>query len=140
MEIFFRRLGDAFLPRGIFSLTFIETAEHLKLAGSIGFRFEGIFSLYNSAFDRAYQPVSPGMVLVAEDIRIAIEAGCSAFDMLKGDYAYKYRFGAVPRVIKRVVVTRRPRDGRYSTNARSSSSTTIASASSPPTTRSPSSR
>ena len=106
MEIFFRRLGDAFLPRGIFSLTFIETAEHLKLAGSIGFRFEGTSSLYNSAFDRAYQPVSPGMVLVAEDIRVAIEAGCSAFDMLKGDYAYKYRFGAVPRAIKRLVVTR----------------------------------
>src|SRR4029453_8732955 len=100
MEIFFRRLGEAFLPRGIFTLTFIETEEHLKLAGSIGFRFEGTTSLYNSAFDRAYQPVSPGMVLVAEDIRIAIEAGSSAFDMLKGDYAYKYRFGAVPRAIK----------------------------------------
>ncbi len=106
MEIFFRRLGEAFLPLGVFSLTFIETAEHVKLAGSIGFRFEGTYSLYNSAFDRAYQPVSPGMVLVAEDIRMAIEAGCSAFDMLKGDYAYKYRFGAAPRPIKRLVVRR----------------------------------
>ena len=28
------------LPHGVFSLTFIETAEHVKLAGSIGFRFE----------------------------------------------------------------------------------------------------
>ena len=106
MEIFFRRLGEAFLPRGIFSLTFIEADEHHKLAGSIGFRFEGTYALYNSAFDRAYQSVSPGMVLVAEDIRIAIEAGCSAFDLLKGDYAYKYRFGAVPRPIKRLVVRR----------------------------------
>jgi hypothetical protein len=26
--------------------------------------------------------------------------------MLKGDYAYKYRFGAAPRAIKRLVVTR----------------------------------
>ncbi|HET9248396.1 MAG TPA: GNAT family N-acetyltransferase [Actinomycetota bacterium] len=106
MEIFFRRLGEAFLPRGIFSLTFIETAEHAKLAGSIGFRFEGTYSLYNSAFDRAFQPVSPGMVLVGEDIRIAIESGCSAFDLLKGDYAYKYRFGATPRAVKRLVVRR----------------------------------
>lgn len=106
MEIFFRRLGQAFLPRGVFSLTFIETTEHQKLAGSIGFRFEGTYALYNSAFDRSFQPVSPGMVLVAEDIRIAIEGGCSAFDMLKGDYSYKYRFGAVPRAIKRLVVTR----------------------------------
>ena len=106
MEIFFRRLGEAFLPRGIFSLTFIETADHEKLAGSIGFRFEGTYSLYNSAFDRGYQASSPGMVLVAEDIRIAIEEGCSSFDMLKGDYAYKYRFGAAPRAIKRLVVKR----------------------------------
>jgi CelD/BcsL family acetyltransferase involved in cellulose biosynthesis len=106
MEIFFRRLGEAFLPVGVFSLTFIQTEEDVKLAGSIGFRFEGTYSLYNSAFDRAYQASSPGMVLVAEDIRIAIESGCSAFDMLKGDYAYKYRFGAAPRAIKRLVVRR----------------------------------
>jgi hypothetical protein len=46
------------------------------------------------------------MVLVAEDIRIAIEGGCSAFDMLKGDYAYKYRFGAYPRAIRRLLVRR----------------------------------
>jgi len=106
MEIFFRRLGEAFLPRGIFNLTFLELEGHRKLAGTIGFRFEGTYFLYNSAFDRAFQSVSPGMVLVAEDIRIAIEAGCSAFDLLKGDYAYKYRFGAVPRSVKRLVVTR----------------------------------
>jgi CelD/BcsL family acetyltransferase involved in cellulose biosynthesis len=46
------------------------------------------------------------MVLVAEDIRIAIESGCSAFDLLKGDYPYKYRFGAVPRAVKRLLVRR----------------------------------
>ncbi|HEX6230685.1 MAG TPA: GNAT family N-acetyltransferase [Actinomycetota bacterium] len=105
MEIFFRRLAEAFLPRGIFNLTFIEV-NGVKAAGTIGFRFEGTYYLYNSAFDRAYQAVSPGMVLVAEDIRIAIEAGCSGFDLLKGDYAYKYRFGAYPRTVKRLVVTR----------------------------------
>ena len=106
MEIFFRRLGEAFLPGGVFALTFVETGGGVKLAGSIGFVFEGTYSLYNSAFDRGYQGSSPGMVLVAEDIRLAIEAGCSAFDLLKGDYAYKYRFGAAPRAIKRLIVRR----------------------------------
>ncbi len=105
MEIFFRRLGEAFLPRGIFNLTFLE-AGGAKLAGTIGFRFEGTYYLYNSAFGREWQNVSPGMVLVAENIRIAIEGGCSAFDLLKGDYAYKYRFGAYPRAVKRLVVRR----------------------------------
>lgn len=105
MEIFFRRLGEAFLHRGIFSLTFIE-ANGVKMAGTIGFRFEGTYSLYNSAFDTRSRRLSPGMVLIAEDIRIAIEGGCSAFDLLKGDYAYKYRFGARPRAVKRLVITR----------------------------------
>ena len=105
MEIFFRRLGEAFLPRGVFRLTFIEVAG-VKAAGTIGFSFGGTFSLYNSAFDRALQQLAPGMVLVAEDIRVAIEEGCAAFDLLKGDYAYKYRFGAVPRAIRRLVLTR----------------------------------
>ncbi len=105
MEIFFRRLGEAFLPLGVFNLTFIEV-DGEKVAGTIGFRHEGTFFLYNSAFDRAWQHLSPGMVLVAEDIRIAIEGGCSGFDLLKGDYAYKYRFGAYPRSVKRLLVTR----------------------------------
>ncbi len=105
MEIFFRRLGEAFGPRGIFRLTFIEVAG-VKAAGTIGFCFGGTFFLYNSAFDRELQHLSPGMVLVAEDIRLAIDDGCEAFDLLKGDYSYKYRFGAVPRTIRRLIVRR----------------------------------
>ena len=105
MEIFFRRLGEAFGPAGVFRLSFIEVAG-VKAAGTIGFCFGGTFSLYNSAFDRELQQLAPGMVLVAENIRQAIEDGCDAFDLLKGDYAYKYRFGARPRAVRRLMVTR----------------------------------
>jgi CelD/BcsL family acetyltransferase involved in cellulose biosynthesis len=105
MEIFFRRLGETFLSRGIFNLTFIEIGGQ-KVAGTIGFRFEGTYYLYNSAFDRRWRHLSPGMVLVAEDIRVAIEAGCGSFDLLKGDFEYKYRFGARPRHVKRLLARR----------------------------------
>jgi CelD/BcsL family acetyltransferase involved in cellulose biosynthesis len=105
MEIFFRRLGEAFGPAGIFRLTFIEVDGQLA-AGTIGFEFGGTYSLYNSAFDRTWGALAPGMVLVGEDVRLAIEDGCGAFDLLKGDYQYKYRFGAVPRAVKRIVVSR----------------------------------
>jgi CelD/BcsL family acetyltransferase involved in cellulose biosynthesis len=105
MEIFFRRLGETFGPRGVFRLTFIEV-HGIKAAGTVGFSYGGVFSLYNSAFDREWQHLAPGMVLVAEDIRLAIEEGCSVFDLLKGDYAYKYRFGAEPREVKRLIVRR----------------------------------
>jgi CelD/BcsL family acetyltransferase involved in cellulose biosynthesis len=106
MEIFFRRLGQTFCQRGVFRLTFIRVRDELA-AGTIGFSFGGTYSLYNSAFDRTWQQLAPGMVLVAEDIRQAIEEGCAVFDFLKGDYAYKYRFGARKRLVKRLVV--RPR-------------------------------
>lgn len=105
MEIFFRRLGEEFLPGGIFRLSFIEVGGE-KIAGTVGFEFAGRAYLYNSAFDRRWRGLSPGMVLVAENIREAIEGGCRSFDLLKGDYAYKYRFGAVPRLVKRLAVTR----------------------------------
>jgi CelD/BcsL family acetyltransferase involved in cellulose biosynthesis len=105
MEIFFRRLGEAFLSSGAFRLHFIEVGGDLA-AGTIGFRWADRFFLYNSAFDRSWGSLAPGMVLVGEDIRLAIEDGASGFDMLKGDYAYKYRFGAVPRRVRRMIVSR----------------------------------
>ena len=105
MEIFFRRLGEAFLSAGAFRLNFIEVGGQLA-AGTIGFRWADRFYLYNSAFDRSWGSLAPGMVLVGEDIRLAIEDGATGFDMLKGDYDYKYRFGAVARRVRRLVVTR----------------------------------
>jgi CelD/BcsL family acetyltransferase involved in cellulose biosynthesis len=105
MEIFFRRLGEAFLSSGAFRLNFIEVGGELA-AGTIGFRWSNRFYLYNSAFDRSWGSLAPGMVLVGEDIRLAIADGAAGFDMLKGDYPYKYRFGAAPRRVRRMVVTR----------------------------------
>jgi CelD/BcsL family acetyltransferase involved in cellulose biosynthesis len=105
MEIFFRRLGEAFCADGVFRLTMIEVAGELA-AGTIGFAFDRTTYLYNSAFDRKWGVLAPGMVLVAEAIRLAIEDGCEGFDLLKGDYQYKYRFGSVPRRVRRLVVTR----------------------------------
>ena len=105
MEIFFRRLGEAFCADGVFRLTFIEVGGELA-AGTIGFVWGGTSYLYNSAFDRSWENLAPGMVLVGEDIRLAIEEGCGGFDLLKGDYRYKYRFGSHPRAVKRLVVMR----------------------------------
>ena len=105
MEIFFRRLGEAFLSSGAFRLNFIEVNGSLA-AGTIGFRWGDRSYLYNSAFDRSWGALAPGMVLVGEDIRLAIEDGASGFDLLKGDYPYKYRFGAVPRQVRRMIVRR----------------------------------
>lgn len=105
MELFFRRLADAMLPDGTLRLAFLE-AGGTKLAGAIGFRDRDRFLLYNSAYDHAHRAVAPGMVLVAELIRSSIAEGCRRFDMLKGDLPYKYRFGARPRRIARLLLRR----------------------------------
>ncbi|HEY3210132.1 MAG TPA: GNAT family N-acetyltransferase [Actinomycetota bacterium] len=105
MEIFFRRLAESFLASHHFHLAFIEV-QGRKAAAAIGFTFRNSFFLYNSAFDREFSRLSPGMVLVADLIRRAIGVGERRFDMLKGDLEYKYRFGAAPREIGKLVLTR----------------------------------
>jgi CelD/BcsL family acetyltransferase involved in cellulose biosynthesis len=106
MEIFFRRLGEAFLPGRVFHLTFLEIGGR-KVAAAIGFAYKNAFSLYNSAFDRDFFSLSPGMVLVAAMIERALKDGRSTFDMLKGDLEYKYRFGPEPRRVRRLILARK---------------------------------
>lgn len=105
MELFFRRLADEFLSDGTLRLAFLE-ADGRRLAAAIGFRWRDRFLLYNSAYDRRAASLAPGMVLVEELIRSSIEEGLRALDFLKGDLPYKYRFGARPRRIGRLVVRR----------------------------------
>ena len=105
MEQFFRDLGDGLLEPGPFRLVFIEAAGEL-MAGAVFFRYRDAVYLYNSAFDHAHRELAPGMVLIAELIRASIDEGVSRFDLLKGDLEYKYRFGARPRPVKRLLVAR----------------------------------
>jgi CelD/BcsL family acetyltransferase involved in cellulose biosynthesis len=105
MEQFFRRLADELAGDGTFRLSFLE-ADGERIAGAVGFRFRDRFLLYNSAYDHRLSSLAPGMVLVAELIRRAIEEGRSVFDMLKGDLGYKYRFGARPRRVRRLHLDR----------------------------------
>jgi len=105
MELFFRRLGELFIPEGEFHLAFLE-AGGKRPAGVIAFRFRGVFYLYNSVFDRSMRDLAPGMVLVADLIEHAIEDGCGSFDLLKGDLEYKYRFGSVRREVRKLELRR----------------------------------
>jgi CelD/BcsL family acetyltransferase involved in cellulose biosynthesis len=105
MEIFFRRLAEAFLAPHVFHVAFLVLGGK-QAAGAVGFGYGSTFSLYNSAFDREFEQLSPGTVLVADLIGQAIESGRSAFDMLKGDLDYKYRLGAAPRRVRRLVLDR----------------------------------
>jgi CelD/BcsL family acetyltransferase involved in cellulose biosynthesis len=105
MELFFRRLAEALLPDGTLRLAFLEV-DGRKVAGAIGFRDRDRFLLYNSSYDHELRSVAPGLVLVSELIRGAIEEHRQGLDMLKGDLPYKYRFGARGRRISRLRLRR----------------------------------
>ncbi len=67
------------------------------VAGGFAFQNDDGYFLYNSAFDPSLAEVSPGVVLLAGLIELAIDRGARVFDFLKGDEAYKFRLGAEPR-------------------------------------------
>jgi CelD/BcsL family acetyltransferase involved in cellulose biosynthesis len=75
-------------------------------AGVYGFRYGGTWGVWNSAYDHARSALAPGVVLLAECIRLAAEEGCRTFDFLRGTEPYKYRFGAVDVPLLRLEIRR----------------------------------
>lgn len=90
---FFERVARAFTQLGWLRLDFLEIGGR-PIASTFGFEVGGRFYLYNSAFERDAQRLSPGVVLVAELVKRAMNRGLEYFDFLRGSERYKYQFGA----------------------------------------------
>ena len=105
MHAWFRALAEEFVSEGTFRLHELHVGG-LPAASTISLVHGGRWGLYNSAFDPALGSLAPGMVMVNLLIAEAAEEGCTTFDLLRGDEAYKYRFGATDRVLERLVVRR----------------------------------
>lgn len=69
------------------------------------FAADGRLLVYNSGYDPAFAHVSAGMVLVGMAIEDAAKEGLTIFDFLRGNEAYKYRFGATDTPIWRVIAS-----------------------------------
>jgi CelD/BcsL family acetyltransferase involved in cellulose biosynthesis len=67
------------------------------VAMQYGFVWQQTFHQYQSGWRAEYAEHRVGTVVVAEAIRLARENGMHSFDLLRGDEAHKYRFGAVDR-------------------------------------------
>ncbi len=90
---------------GWLHLAFFTLDGH-KAAGNFSFNFDGRLWLYNSGWEWDYRDFSPGWVLVAYLIEWANQNDIREFDFMRGNEAYKYKFGAVDRHIYRIVVER----------------------------------
>jgi len=60
----------------------------------------------NSGLNHQFMEYSPGWVLLGYLLKWSNENGIAAFDFMRGDEEYKYRFGSVDRQVKRVVIKR----------------------------------
>ncbi len=90
---FFRNISAVMLERGWLRLSFL-TIGGQRAAAYLNFCYNGEMLVYNSGLlPEAYGRLSPGIVLLAWNIRHAIESGLKVFDFLQGNEAYKYQMG-----------------------------------------------
>jgi len=106
MRAFFRELARATFDAGWLQLAFLELNGR-KLAAYINFVYNNRVLVYNSGLDwRADPGLGAGIVLAGFLIRRAIEEGRGVYDFLRGDEAYKYRFGGKDVTVHRIMVRR----------------------------------
>ncbi len=90
---------------GWLQLAFLEVGGK-KVAAYLNFDYNGHIWVYNSGLDFNYRELSPGWVLLGYLLQWANANQRAAFDFMRGDEDYKYRFGAITRYIARAVVRR----------------------------------
>lgn len=89
---------------GWLQLTFL-TLDGQKAAANMAFNYKNRLWLYNSGWEWEFRDFSPGWILLARLIQWAIENNLSEFDFMRGDEAYKYKFGAIDRHVFQVTLT-----------------------------------
>ncbi len=99
MQRWFRALVAEFGPDGTLRIDELLVAG-VPGAATVSFVAHGEWGLYNSAFDQGLARLGVGMVIVGELIRAATDEDLAVFDLLRGDEAYKYQFGAVDRTMR----------------------------------------
>lgn len=93
---FFRDMARQLWREGWLELAFLH-ADGRPIAGLCCMTYGATYAAYNSGYHPDYGALSAGIVLFANRIRSAIDRGFDAFDFLRGNEAYKYRFGASDR-------------------------------------------
>jgi CelD/BcsL family acetyltransferase involved in cellulose biosynthesis len=101
----FHLIVRAAAQNGWLRLAFLEVNGE-KAAAYLTFDYGNRLYIYNSAIDPRFNALSPGWVLLGYLLRWAIENKRAAFDFLRGDEDYKFRFGAVAGKIYRVQASR----------------------------------
>ena len=89
MESFFRSLAEAMAKIGLLRAGILEVDE-LPVAMILGFDYNNVMYLYNSAYDPNYSYLSVGLLPKVLCIKESIQRGNKKWDFLKGVERYKY--------------------------------------------------
>ena len=105
MRDFFRAAFHWAFDAGILMLAFLEINGE-KAAGYAAFDTLNRIWVYNSGINRTFYEYSPGWVLLGYLLRWCNENKREAFDFMRGDEEYKYRFGAIDCFVMRATLDR----------------------------------
>ena len=100
---FFGDMAHRLWSEGWLELAFLY-ADERPIAGLCCMTYGTTYAAYNSGYHPDYSYLSAGIVLFADRIRSAIRRGYRAFDFLRGNESYKYRFGASDRPLSQFMV------------------------------------
>jgi CelD/BcsL family acetyltransferase involved in cellulose biosynthesis len=92
MEAYFRDLIQAMADCGTVRL-YVLKVNREAAAAVLCFDYNGVRYLYNNGYDEKFQDLSIGILSKVLSIKKAIEAGCRAYDFLKGAETYKKHIG-----------------------------------------------
>ncbi len=103
---FFRAMIPRLMARGWLQLSFL-TINGKPAATYLNFDYNDRILVYNSGQDNErFGALSPGIVLLAYNIRHAIEQGRTVFDFLRGNEPYKYQMGGQDTRVFRLTAAR----------------------------------
>jgi CelD/BcsL family acetyltransferase involved in cellulose biosynthesis len=104
-RVFLRRWFEEEGPTGAAELHFLSVGGRRIAAGILVDDGKRLM-FWNAGVDAGAPELSPGVVLAARCIQLAIERGRTAFDFLRGNEPYKYEWGSADEPIQRLLVRR----------------------------------
>lgn len=105
VQAFHREAAELFLDRGWLRLHLLKVDETLR-AALYCFRYHHKTYYYLGGFSLELSKYSLGTLLTAKAIQQAISDGCTEFDFLRGDEAYKYKWTSSERWNHRLLILR----------------------------------
>lgn len=103
MADFFQAVYQVEIPGWQARLDFLKI-EDKPAAGIMSFVSDKEWWLYNSGYDPQFSYYSAGLLLKAQSIKRAIEAGKRKYDFLRGSERYKYELGAKDLQLYRIEI------------------------------------